>query len=329
MSVPITITLHADREKELALDTIEIAALDYATSLIEDLALPTGVTVTVARSSDEALQGRCSIAIGTNAPRVERCGEEGAVAAIVGAIYADRSFFVTTEAARSFASTIWGSVVLGDFVMIYQLRELMASCVDRNVSLERLRRTLRPLRISAVLDRWELLLRVHEEKAVAVSIAFPPEDVRGAFPAEIVQPGESWAMLQVKVFEGLGLLCPVPRIESGPELGPDEWQIRINDVRLPPLSRRPEMNAEQFRAAAERHIARTPQAFVTRDGIRRRVELLRQTAPALVEELTSGGDVAMNTLVDLIDGVARKAMQVNNLPLILDGMLVVAPMSRQ
>ena len=186
----------------------------------------------------------------------------------------------------------------------------MAACLDRNIGLDRLRRTLKrkgPEPLSE--DIWEIVFAVHNEDALKISLWFHPD---GALVAE-----DKFVALQKEIFDRLGLLCPIPLQFFGADLERNECCLHVNDARLPVVSIcvGEEAGADVLAALREQLLSE-PQMLFTKEGVERNLDFLRETAPILVEQVVRR--VGLNTVCRVLEALVREGFPVTSLGRILD-----------
>ena len=325
--VPIRVTVRAaglkalnpdDAGRSLSSEAIRWAVVNYAGRLATDLGLPGSVEASIEATNDEDVPKELPflMTIVGKAARLNLRRAPGPLDEHVPfEIYRNRSWLVTPALVAADARRIWGAVELPDS-SAERLLGAARLCVERNISLERLRIVLAQHDPTALPDLWELVFTTHGEEDLQVAISFDPERHR-----EHLQDEQGWRKkfldLQEQIFEQLGLLCPIPEMRGAPELSSGEWYFRLNDVRLP-IARTTQIKeaAAEIVPALRGQLRSEPQLLFTRHGVERALEFLRESSPALVEQVLAR--VGLNAICCLLEGLVREGFPVKSLGRILD-----------
>ncbi|HVE70812.1 MAG TPA: hypothetical protein VNI54_05535 [Thermoanaerobaculia bacterium] len=299
--IEIVVGVPQQKGNALALRTAETTTHDYAATLIDDLELPARAVVRAEAVAGErftlVLAGADAVFNATSARDLPL------------ALYRNRRLFVTPAVTVAFGAARW-TETLSSYAS-GKLQELIIACVERNLRLGRLAVLLRGLHPGDLWDTWDLVSRVHREPHLAIRIDF------GAQVRDFDDFDAEAADVQRRLFEGTGLLCPLPW-SSEALVAADEWRLCLNDVRLPLRRRRAEDPGAGTAILAE--LTHDPELLLTRDGIARRIMSIEETRPALVRE--SVPRVGPNPLIAILGALVRSGASIRDLERILDELTV-------
>ena len=117
-----------------------------------------------------------------------------------------------------------------------------------------------------------------------------------------------------QVFVDLGVLAPAIELEQASGLGPSEWQMQVNDVRLPAFAGEAPRSLEEVRAELKRHAP----ALLSRRALELLLDLLRQDWEFVVN--AGVARVGLTGILSVLRGLVTEDLPIRDLPTILDAL---------
>jgi hypothetical protein len=236
----------------------EDEAARYAHTIVAWLQIPVIPMLRLAREDED----RADIVVGE--------GED-----ILDAIYRERQLLVDHRVVGAFRERVWPDRALSTKAF-FALSIAVRGCIDRNLALSRLAAVLTPLDPDSV-DPWDAVFAAHQEDAVSVRLSVSSLDREpGIWDAVAAQT------VMNDIMRTTGFLCPLPVIDRSADLAPGEYRPHINDVPLP--VRRWDAGHGQLIDFMNVILSNRP-ALLTFEGLSRKLDFLRETAPFLAAEL--------------------------------------------
>jgi hypothetical protein len=299
------------RGEAAAVQSVERGAREYASALIADLGLPARLVVRA-----DVGAGPLTLTIAGQAAALARADVAALDESVTMAIYQQRQHLLTGDVVRSFASTIGYRIRFSSSART-KLHEAMSLCVERDLSLSRLASRLHEAGATD-WDPWDVVFAVHVEDSVRLALSFWTMQATSSDRQVTSRHfAQNAANMQKSFFEATGLLPPLPAIEFNAELGIREWQLTLNDVRLPVRGVKDAMLVDIV-AIVHALLLEEPATLLTRESVARALDFFRDDHPELVDEIVTR--LGLNTLCRILTALAREKVSLRKLDEVLDAL---------